>query len=63
MEGYVSKVVQDILDERAVRATKQTAATEARDHEIACVVGILVILGLILLLAAVIGPDATLGVR
>ena len=59
----VSQVVQDILTERAASATLRAAATEARDHEIVCVVGILIILGLIILLGMAIGPDPTLGVR
>ena len=57
----MSQMVQDILTERAAQTAKRAAATEARDNEIVCVVGILIILGLLLFIAAVIGPDPTLG--
>ena len=57
---YVSQVVQDILDERTVRTAKRAAATEARDHEVATVVFMLVILGLIILLGMAVGSSITI---
>ena len=57
--ALVSQVVQDILDERATRTAKRAAATEARDHEIATVVFMLVILGLTILLGMAVGSSLT----